>query len=56
LLGSKSSAHDTEARIRKSAEPRILASPSLNKGFFPTSMMAEDCRPRMVNLSRMYAY
>src|SRR2546429_4354266 len=47
LLGSKSSAHDTEARMRKLAERRILASPSLSKILFPTSIIAKDCRWRM---------
>ena len=47
LLGSKSSAHDTEARMRKFAERRILASPSLSKILFPTSIIAKDCRWRM---------
>src|SRR6266481_6868396 len=46
LLGSKSSAHDTEARTRKSAERRILASPSLSKILFPTSIIVKDCRWR----------
>src|SRR5258706_11108589 len=50
LLGSKSSAHDTEARMRKFAERRILASPSLSKMLFPTSIVAKDCRFRMVTL------
>src|SRR3984893_1254649 len=49
LLG-KSSAHDTEARMRKFAERRILASPSLSKMLFPTSIVAKDCRLRMVTL------
>jgi len=47
LLGTKSSAHDTEARMRKLAERRILASPSLSKILFPTSIIAKDCRWRM---------
>src|SRR6266403_2553812 len=47
LLGSKSSTHDTEARMRKLAERRILASPSLSKMLFPTSIIAKDCRWRM---------
>src|SRR6266550_3533854 len=46
LLGSKSSVHDTEARMRKFAERRILASPSLSKMLFPTSIIAKDCRWR----------
>src|SRR6266404_2613997 len=47
LLGTKSSAHDTEARMRKLAERRILASPSLSKLLFPTSIIAKDCRWRI---------
>src|SRR5229473_3921677 len=50
LLGCKSSAHDTEAKMRKFAERRILASPSLSKMLFPTSMAAKDCRLLMVTL------
>lgn len=50
LSGSKSSAHDTEARIRKFAEHKILASPSLSKMLFPTSTIAKDCRRVMVTL------
>src|SRR6266403_1930710 len=46
LLGSKSLAHDAEARIRKFADRRILASPSLSKILFPTSIIAKDCRWR----------
>src|SRR5258708_38775806 len=49
LLG-KSSVHDTEAKMRKFAERRILASPSLSKMLFPTSMVAKDCRLLMVTL------
>src|SRR5258706_6057478 len=48
LLGTKSSAHDTEARMRKLAERRILASPSLSKMLFQTSIIAKDCRWRMM--------
>src|SRR5260370_36898694 len=36
--------------MRKFAERKILASPSLSKTLFPTSMIPEDCRWRMVNL------
>src|SRR6266516_781472 len=47
LLGSKSLAHDTEARIRKFAASRILASPFMSKILFPTSIIGKDCRWRM---------
>jgi hypothetical protein len=36
--------------MRKFAERRILASPSLSKTLFPKSMVAKDCRRRMVTL------
>ena len=36
--------------MRKFAERRILASPSLSKMLFPTSMVAKDCRLLMVTL------
>jgi hypothetical protein len=55
LLASKSSARDTEARMRKSAECRIPASPSLSKMLLPTSMVEKDCRHRIVSLSVLQA-
>jgi len=41
LLGDKSSAHVTEAKVRKFAEFRILAIPSLIRTLFPTKTVAK---------------
>jgi hypothetical protein len=48
LLARKSPAHDIEARIRKFAERKIPASPSLSKRLFPTSMIEQNGRRLMV--------
>ena len=44
MPGDKSSAHDTEARVRKFAAFRILAIPSLIRTLFPTMNVAKGCR------------
>lgn len=48
--GSKSSILDTEARIRKFAERRILARPSLSRMLFPTRIVRKDCCLRIATL------